>query len=72
MNNSNFYHKSFLKLNIENLEVKKKKENTRDINYFTIFLINYLYGKWLLISEKNDVSGGLKWKSVRIGHINIL
>ena len=45
MNNSNFYHKSFLKLNIENLEVKKKKENTRDINYFTIFLINYLYGK---------------------------
>ena len=54
------------------MEVKKKGGNARDINYFTIFLTNYLYGKWLLISEKNDVSGGLKWKSVRIGHINIL
>ena len=36
------------------------KEDTKDTNYFIIYFTNCWCGELLLISEKNDVSGGLK------------
>ena len=52
---------------IANTEGKMLKDN-----YFTIHFTNCCCDKLLLVSEKNDINNGLRWKLVKIDYINSL
>ena len=51
---------------------KKKRNNTRDTNYFIKKCTNYWCGEWLLINEKVILMVGLDENQLKVGHINIL
>ena len=51
---------------------KKKRNNTRDTNYFIKKCTNYLCSEWLLINKKMILMVGLDENQLKVGHINIL